>query len=266
MAKSKRGLHKEISSIFGGAPVPGKDDAKQQPCPPPPQGPVREQRTRINETPWGQPSTQEPPVQAPKIPKPLEPHQAVQPPRVIPAKPPKRSAIEKQHGAKISWGQIQKKLFAAKPGAHTGRQKKMVILVPILFIVFIFVFSKVLFGPKGKSPVDVNQTQTSAAVVFTGQINWQIPDPYPTTLRDPMRSGPVIGPNNGTTTTVVDPLVTDQIDIKGILWVADNPSVNIGSEIFHEGDQVAGATIVKIHQESVEFEKDGKRWTQKVPR
>ncbi len=65
-----------------------------------------------------------------------------------------------------------------------------------------------------------------------------------------------------TTDTQID--TTDKIEIKGILYSEENPSAIIGTEIVHEGATVSGATVVKINKDSVEFERDGKRWTQKV--
>ncbi len=38
----------------------------------------------------------------------------------------------------------------------------------------------------------------------------------------------------------------------------------INDEMVPEGGTVDGLTILKIHQDSVEFEKDGQRWTQRV--
>ena len=38
----------------------------------------------------------------------------------------------------------------------------------------------------------------------------------------------------------------------------------IGSAFVREGDTIDGVTVFKIYDDRVEFEKDGKRWTQKV--
>jgi hypothetical protein len=52
--------------------------------------------------------------------------------------------------------------------------------------------------------------------------------------------------------------------VKGILHNGNNPTVLIGIELFHEGETVAGATVVKIHKDRVDFKKDGFSWTQCV--
>jgi hypothetical protein len=38
----------------------------------------------------------------------------------------------------------------------------------------------------------------------------------------------------------------------------------VGIEIVHVGSKVAGATVTKINKDDVEFEINGKKWTQKV--
>jgi hypothetical protein len=57
---------------------------------------------------------------------------------------------------------------------------------------------------------------------------------------------------------------TKGLTITGIICSKDNPSAIVGNQLVHEGDNVSGVTIVKINQESVEFEKNNIRWTQAV--
>lgn len=83
----------------------------------------------------------------------------------------------------------------------------------------------------------------------------QVQEFYPTTLRDPMRFGSV--------TTHTD---TSGLIVKGIVYSKDNPSAVIGDQIVHEGDKVLDVTIIKINEDSVEFETNGEKWTQKVQR
>jgi len=52
--------------------------------------------------------------------------------------------------------------------------------------------------------------------------------------------------------------------VAGILYSADKPSAAVDRKIVHEGDTIHGATVVKIYKDKVEFEKNGKRWEQKV--
>jgi len=94
------------------------------------------------------------------------------------------------------------------------------------------------------------------AVASPKDIDWQIPEPYPTTLRDPMQIG-------STGTTAVQ---TSELVVKGIVYSEDNPSAVVGNEIVHEGEEVMGAIVVKINSDSVVFKMNDKEWTQKVER
>jgi len=49
--------------------------------------------------------------------------------------------------------------------------------------------------------------------------------------------------------------------ITGILYSEDNPSAIIGGAIVREGDMIDDVKVVKIHKNSVEFEKNGEKWT-----
>jgi len=51
--------------------------------------------------------------------------------------------------------------------------------------------------------------------------------------------------------------------VTAILY-SDSPSSIINGEIVKEGQTIKGATVVKIHKDKVEFEKDGQRWTQSL--
>jgi len=54
--------------------------------------------------------------------------------------------------------------------------------------------------------------------------------------------------------------------IYGYVGTEDNPVIPwavIRGQVVHQGDTVGGVKIFKIHKDEVEFEKDGKRWTQK---
>ena len=57
-----------------------------------------------------------------------------------------------------------------------------------------------------------------------------------------------------------------QMIVKGIVYSRDNPSAIVDGEIVREGQTVNGVKIVAISKDSVEFEKDGRRWTQHVQR
>ena len=50
--------------------------------------------------------------------------------------------------------------------------------------------------------------------------------------------------------------------ITGIIYSENSPSALLNSQIIHEGDIIQGIKVVKIRKGAVEFEKDGKKWTQ----
>lgn len=50
--------------------------------------------------------------------------------------------------------------------------------------------------------------------------------------------------------------------VKGILSDQDNPSAIVNNQIVHEGDNISGATVIKINRDSVEFEVR-RRWPRK---
>jgi type II secretory pathway component PulC len=54
--------------------------------------------------------------------------------------------------------------------------------------------------------------------------------------------------------------------VKGIVYSDDRPAAVVGNDIVFEGDTVGGAKVVKINQDSVEFQTNEKKWTQKVER
>jgi len=104
----------------------------------------------------------------------------------------------------------------------------------------------------------VNKSSTNEVAGVTisagSEIDRQIPVSYPMMLRDPMQFGPATATQGE----------TGKLIVKGIVYNEDNPSAVIGTQIVHEGDKVLGATVVKINKDSVEFEMNDKRWTQKV--
>ena len=52
--------------------------------------------------------------------------------------------------------------------------------------------------------------------------------------------------------------------ITGIVYAEENPSAIIDGQIVHEGDTIHNVTVVKIHRDKIEFEKNDKKWKQKV--
>jgi hypothetical protein len=107
-------------------------------------------------------------------------------------------------------------------------------------------------GPGTSGPIK------TAVTGLDSKVDQQVPESYPAMLRDPMRFGPV--------TTQTSRAEAAGLIVRGIVYSKDNPSAVIGDQILHQGDKVLGAVIIKINEDSVEFEANGKKWTQKVQR
>jgi hypothetical protein len=257
MSKNKAGLHKQVSSIFTGVPIP-KEDETQQPT----------STTTKGQPTYGPPShlsgaTLLPDQLMKSSPKDIPTEKSKEEEK----KPDKVQApVEIKSSGPSALQQavqrIKNKLFAPKPGVSPARQKATVVLVPVMFVGMILAFYKVLGGGSGETPPPniITPSNNTTAAASSG-IDWKIPELYPTTLRDPMLfKKPDVIP----TTNDPDKTTKEEIVIKGILYSEENPSVIIGIDILHEGDEVSGATIIKINQNSVEFEMNGKKWTQKV--
>jgi hypothetical protein len=148
-------------------------------------------------------------------------------------------------------------LFSPRPGVSPARQKTTIVLVPLLFIVFITIFSRLITG--GASAEAKRISQEALATDIEGsrdKIDWQVPMPYPKNLRDPMRfdSSKPTGSKSG------EPVIT------GILYSVDDPSAVVSDKIVRPGNMVGNARVVQIFKDGVEFEMNGKKWTQKVKR
>jgi len=244
MSKHRAGLQKEVSSIFDGVPIPKENGADQQ---------INAPTSRHTSDVTAKPAA--PDRQIATLPKPKQPEQA--PPKAATPKQPKADTTIKtarQIPGRQTFEQIKNKLLAPKPGVSATRQKTMVILVPVLFIVLIFVFIRVFSTPSRAVATTAKLEPIDAVASSNSKIDWQIPALYPATLRDPMQFSSVTTAETGTGGLVV----------KGIIYSEDKPAVVIGTEIVRQGDKVLGATIVKINENSVEFEMNGKKWTQKV--
>jgi outer membrane biosynthesis protein TonB len=280
--RDKAGLHKEISSIFKGVLIPQTDGGQEpsdtpapertgytEPKPPTPEPQQPCDAPAPERTGYMEPKPPTPEPQKPKAPKPYQAMQSL--PKSTGARQPKAdiddteknvSQEQEPTAVKISSQtfrqQITNKLFTPKPGVSATRQKAMVVIVPLLFIALIFMLRGVLGTSVRKTEASAEDNASSAATAgLNTKIDWEIPAPYPTTLRDPMRLGPAAAAQTETETFV-------KLIVKGILYTEDNQSAVIGNQIVHEGEEIRGATVVKISKDSIEFEMNGKRWTQKV--
>jgi hypothetical protein len=251
--KKRLGLHKRISSIFEGVPLPQPGDI--QPPPSPSGGPPAEgagERSGIPQKPLP------PPFQTLRASQASRPYEASRPSPQAAVSQPKADTA-KAGGLIIMWQKIKDKLLAPKPGVSGTRQKVTLVLVPVLFIVLIFVAISVIVPPrKARRPP---QGSLATAAGSGTKIDWEIPPPYPATLRDPMQAAPsaIIPGKTRPGTKEAEAAKSGRMVVKGILYSDDKPSAIIDTQIVHEGDKIYGATVVKINKDSVEFEIEGKK-------
>ncbi|MHC4153808.1 MAG: hypothetical protein ACYST6_02615 [Planctomycetota bacterium] len=263
MAKAKRGLHKEISSIFDGVPLPKDHGMPQSPSAPAPAEQGHGGQSQHEKGQFELPAVVRPAAEEPKVSdvsKPAAPEESS--PKVVSIDKPQGNLAVKG-GARMFLenilDQIRAKVLAPKPGVDPRRQQVTAVLVPVLFVVFIVAFIKVLPGLKGSGPTAVQPPPPAAAAALGLEIKWEVPELYPQTLRDPMQFGSVTqqaGTGEGDT--------PGQLVVTAIVVSAENSTAVVGTEIVGVGDTIFGATVVKINPDSVEFEMDGKRWTARV--
>lgn len=189
-----------------------------------------------------------------------------------PEVPPKEAAPSGQRetaplaaaGGPSLWQRISNKLFASKPGVSPTRQKVMMISVPILAIILIFVFRQVLSkSPRNAKGAAAEDVPVAIAADSGHEIDWQIPEPLPATMRDPTKLSGQIDTQSEEQNETVNTAKSELINIGPIVYSHDKPSAVINGRITYVGDVVNGVTILRIHRDGVECEKDGEKWLQK---
>ena len=145
------------------------------------------------------------------------------------------------------------------------RQVKMVALVCVLAVGFVYAmlraFAPSMFEDPATTPTgDMDLTPLAMTQGTSPQSVWPKPQPYPQVLRDPMSV--VMAKTTVENTTNSD--LNLNMNIKGIVYSQDNPSVIIDEGIYFVGDVVNGVNIVSITQTEVVFEANGKQWTQSM--
>jgi len=294
--KNKAGLQKKVSSVFKGVPVPQNNGSQQPsgtPTPesehgvPPKPAAVDHQvsqsslikklnqsedsldKTAQKQTPnvFPKPTSTNRMTQSPLIKKLPQPEESLK--RAAKATQPQSSPfIEETSDGLLQ--QIKDKLFTPKPGVSPTKQKAMVIMVPILAIIMIFAFRQVLSkAPRKTKGAGTEDTPVVVAIANSGhEIDWKVPEPISVMTRDPIKLPEQTDTQNAEQNTEGNETVNKPkqgvIIVRDIVYSHDRPSAVIGTKIVYVGDEVNDATIVKINRDSIEFEKDEKRWVQKV--
>jgi len=276
MHKGKVGLQKEISKIFTGLQVPKRDALESDTHPAAP-APAKYIPPKTVASPASRPFTiPEPPAASVSnppqhtVPAPKQAIYEPPAPAVIPPPAPDRrpkpeplSRASRQSPLLKIWEQVKGKLLSSKPGANQNRQKIMIVAIPVLAVVLFVVLTQVLRKPAPKAGPTANKSASAAA--FNGKIDWVMPPLYPENQRDPMKFG-ISFTQAQAQAQAQEQETAPRPVVKGIVYSEDNPCAVVGDRIVSAGDEVDGATVVKINPDSVEFAAGDKKWTQKVER
>jgi type II secretory pathway component PulC len=140
------------------------------------------------------------------------------------------------------------------------RQKAMFLLIPVLAVVLWLLIR----DPAATIATAAAETPDHETIRSheAEDVDWEIPPIYQSSGRDPMQLAPpaFVDEDSAEPQTKVRVNLT----LRGILYSEDESLAMIGTSLVHEGQQVSGATVVKIDKDSVEFEMDGRRWKQVV--
>jgi hypothetical protein len=278
----KSGLHKQISSIFDGVPMPKNNTEleSQESAPPliPPTQPVEGES--VTEKDIASPAA-ETLSSAPAIPTSQKPSSSlvkrlsadpsectsapsIQINRPMPLPKSAIATSPKKPGMSV---QLKKMLFGANRGSLDARQKKMAGLVGILSVVFGAVMFISFGGVSGSKASAAQNTDTDTTpVAASARVNpadWEIPQSLPENLRNATIP---VAPKVDPTQTQSEQINTEERIVKGIVFSQTNPSAIINNEIYVVGQRVNGALITNITKTAVEFEVNGNRWSQQVQR
>jgi hypothetical protein len=254
MAKKRTGLQSEIAGIFSGVPVPKKGGTRSQSDSPEkkPDSPASKPKDHV----VPKPVIPQPQVPVTPVPKKVdEPVPAAQKPKVIEIKAPEQ--VVKKTPKKLA-RRRKEKTFAPKSGVSSSRQKASITLLLFFSTALVIVLTRQYLIPPGnpnppKIPSGASSERSTSAEI---KVAWPLPPVYSEDLRDPMILGKTPPP----------PPSPRDVVVRGIVVSEDRKYAVIGTNYLQEGGIVPGTNIKvkKINPNSVEFEEDGKVWTQKV--
>ena len=256
MAKKRTGLQSEIAGIFSGVPVPKKGGQRAGSGGPPskPDEPALKAGGPV----MPKPAVPHPTTHMPPVPqKPAEPLATAPRPKVTEIKAPEQ--ITRQIPRKVS-RRRKERLFVSKAGVSSSRQKTGIILFVLFSAALVFVLARPYLMPRRNpaTPRSTGRISTVSSAKNDIKIDWPMPPVYSADLRDPMMEL--------TSRRQVIIEATDELVVRGITHSEDRRFAVIGINTIQEGDFVPGTKvkIKKINPNSVEFEEDGKIWTQEV--
>lgn len=240
----KSGLHKQIAFIFEGTPAP--------------ENPAAQSRSMMQRLANDEPSTRS---TAPAAKGAAPSDQTVSRPKPAPKAPTAAPAASPKKSGRPTG---KKKTGGSETNSAGSRQKTMTILVGILSVVFLAVMV-ISFGGIGQTTSKAAASTPPAADVVepvkrVDPESWAFPEPLPAQMRNPM----VIPKPQALVLNDETIEKTKELAVRGIVYSTEKPSAIIGDLVMVEGQTISGVKVISITRETVEFEKDGKRWTQGV--
>jgi type II secretory pathway component PulC len=159
------------------------------------------------------------------------------------------------------WRTTKQRIFGDTQKPLDTRQKKTAMFGIILTVVFIAVLIFALgSGPSNvkaaSKEIDFKAAQMAGRQKTGSTENWTLPEPYSTSLRNPTKIG--------VSASAANTQSENTLRVQGIVYSSKRPSAIIANQVVFEGDSIEDARIIKIERDSVEFERDGKRWQQQV--
>lgn len=152
--------------------------------------------------------------------------------------------------------------YGKGPQRDDMRQKAMLLLIPVLAaVLWLLVRDSVQTAPATAADT-VEQETTPSPVAEDIEIDWQTPPLCRLGGRDPMQ---LASPSQVSTDLTASQTSTSTgLILRGILYTQDRPVVMINSSLVYEGQQVGPVKVMRIAQDRVDFEMDGRRWVQMV--
>ncbi len=131
----------------------------------------------------------------------------------------------------------------------------IILLVMASAVMAVNMFGRTWFGMSGGLEGDT-AGQAFALKQDVAAIDWQLPRKLPESIRDIM--------SLDARAVIAQRAQLQRLVVRGILYSADQPSAIVGTQIAQVGNEIMGARIIGITRHAVEFEKDGRKWTQNV--
>ena len=164
---------------------------------------------------------------------------------------------------------MKDRIFKEDSDAGDTKQKVMVVLIPVLFMIMVFMYRQVLTNSPQNSEGASHEDKivVSDKKDIDNEIEWQIPEVIQIESTNPEVNNNV---SRNNTLEQQEGMAggedsdSDLINVKSILYSDDKPSVVIGNKIIYISQEINGAILREIHKDYIIFEKDGVTWTQKV--